>query len=61
MDAFAEALRTNQTPRTPGEEGLQDMRIIEAICQAVETGGVVTMPAQDRLGITRGPAPSLPG
>ena len=31
LDHFAQCIRSNQTPRTPGEEGLQDQLIIEAI------------------------------
>ncbi len=57
MDHFAEAIRANRTPHTPGEEGLQDMRIMEAIYQAAEGGGAVTLPAVAGLDTTRGPAP----
>ena len=31
MDHFAERVRSGQAPHTPGEEGLQDQRLIEAI------------------------------
>ena len=34
MDHMAECVRGNKTPYTPGEEGLQDQRIMEAIYQA---------------------------
>jgi predicted dehydrogenase len=63
MDAFAWAIRHDQTPLTPGEEGLQDMRIIQAIYQAAASGGVVTLPqaAGGRLDITRGALPGLEG
>ena len=57
MDHFAQAVRADRTPHTPGEEGLQDMRIMEAIYQAAEGGGAVTMPAVAGLDVTRGPAP----
>ncbi len=58
MDAYAEAIRAGRTPLTPGEEGLQDMRIIEAIYQAAASGGVVRMAPAARLDATRGPPPA---
>ena len=61
MDAYAEAIRTNAVPLTPGEEGLQDMRLIAAIYEAAAGGGVVKLPAAERLDITRGPAPAANG
>lgn len=57
MDAFAEALRVGREPLTPGEEGLQDMRIMQAIYEAAASGGVVTMQPAARLDSTRGPVP----
>ncbi len=54
MDAFAEAIRTGAVPLTPGEEGLQDMRLIAAIYEAAAGGGVVKMAAAERLDVTRG-------
>jgi predicted dehydrogenase len=41
MDAFAECIQTGRRSRVPGEEGLRDLRVIEAIYEAVETGGTV--------------------
>ncbi|GJE52895.1 Glucose--fructose oxidoreductase [Methylobacterium tardum] len=58
MDQFAECIRTNREPNTPGEEGLQDQRIMAAIYEAAAGGGVVKMAASDRLDATRGPAPN---
>ena len=58
MDAFAEAIRADRVPLTPGEEGLQDMRIIEAIYQAASSGGVVRMTPSARLDATRGQPPA---
>jgi predicted dehydrogenase len=43
MDHFAECLLENQTPRTPGEMGLADVRIVQAIYEAAETGRVVAI------------------
>ena len=57
MDHFADAIRADQTPHTPGQEGLQDLRIMEAIYQAAEGGSPVKMPAASGLDTTRGPAP----
>ena len=57
MDHFAEAIRANVEPHTPGEEGLQGMRLIAAIYEAAAGGGVVKLPAAARLDATRGPAP----
>ena len=58
MDAFAEAIHADREPHTPGEEGLQDMRVIEAIYQAAAGGGSVRLPPVDGLDTTRGPAPA---
>ena len=38
MDHFSECIQTNKEPLTPGEEGLKDMRIIEAIYQSAREG-----------------------
>ncbi len=57
MDAFADAIRTDQRPHTPGEEGLQDQRLMAAIYEAAEGGRTVTLPAADGLDTTRGPLP----
>ena len=63
MDAFAWSIRNDMTPLTPGEEGIQDLRIIAAIYQAAAGGSPVTMPAQPAgtLDVTRGPVPQIEG
>jgi predicted dehydrogenase len=38
MDHFSECVLEDRKPWTPGEEGLADMRVIEAINQSIETG-----------------------
>jgi predicted dehydrogenase len=38
MDDFAECVRDNRPTRVPGEEGLRDVRIIEALYRSAETG-----------------------
>ncbi len=60
MDHFAECVRTGRQPHTPGEEGLQDIRLIEAIYRAAQ-GGPVTLPPVEGKDTTRGPAPSDEG
>lgn len=57
MDHFAEAIRANREPHTPGEEGLQDQKLIEAIYEAAAGGGVVRLPPVQGRDVTRGPAP----
>jgi predicted dehydrogenase len=43
MDHFAECILSDKEPRTPGEEGLRDQRIIEAIYESARTGRVVKL------------------
>jgi len=38
MDHFAACVMNDQTPRTPGEEGWQDMKIIKKLYEAAESG-----------------------
>ena len=45
MDHFCECILQNKEPKTPGEEGLQDHRIMEAIYEAARTGKVVSLAA----------------
>ncbi len=57
LDHMADCVRTGATPHTPGEEGLQDQRIMEAIYHSAATGQPVTLPPVAGLDTTRGPAP----
>jgi predicted dehydrogenase len=41
MDHFSECVLARKDPRTPGEEGLADMRVIAAIEEAARTGRTV--------------------
>jgi predicted dehydrogenase len=41
MEHFSDCVLRGKTPRTPGEEGLADMRIIRAIEEAAESGQAV--------------------
>jgi predicted dehydrogenase len=57
MDHMAECVRQNKTPYTPGEEGLQDQRIMEAIYKSAKENKPVKLPAVARLDAFRGGAP----
>ncbi len=54
MDHMALCVMNNQQPHTPGEEGLRDHQIIEAIYKSAATGRSVKV--QPPSGPTRGPA-----
>ena len=54
MDHMALCVLNNQQPHTPGEEGLQDQRIVEAIYKSAATGRPVKIAPPS--GPTRGPA-----
>ena len=41
MDHFAECILKDLRPRTPGEEGLADIRVVTAIEEAIRTRGAV--------------------
>lgn len=59
MDHFAEAIRADAVPHTPGEEGLADMRIMAAIYESAAGGGnTVKLPLVTGRDTTRGMAPS---
>ena len=59
IDHMARCIQEDRRPRTPGEEGLQDQVLMEAIYEAARTGRRVTVgpPAGRRAGldVTRGP------
>jgi predicted dehydrogenase len=64
MDAFAWSIRNDKTPLTPGEEGLQDLRIIEAIYRSAASGGAPVSLAGGPTGrwdVTRGMLPGIEG
>ena len=56
MDHFSLCVQQNLRPHTPGEEGLQDQRITDAIYESARTGRVVKI--QPPSGPTRGPEPA---
>lgn len=43
LDEMAAAVQEDREPQTPGEEGLRDVRILEAIYRAAETGEAVAL------------------
>jgi predicted dehydrogenase len=45
LDHLSECIKTGRTPIVPGEEGLADMRVIEAIYRAARDGRTVTLGA----------------
>lgn len=57
MDHFAECINNNQTPYTPGEEGLQDMKIMEAIYQSAQQGMRIDLEKIDKIDAFRGTMP----
>ena len=65
LDHFARCIQENLRPRTPGEEGLQDQVLMEAIYEAARTGVPVKVGppagAGSGLDVTRGPEPEEPG
>ncbi|GJD50077.1 Glucose--fructose oxidoreductase [Methylobacterium crusticola] len=75
LDHMATCVLENREPRTPGEEGLQDQILMEAIYEAARTGATVALKAPERtvtkaggakgdakgLDVTRGPEPEEVG
>jgi predicted dehydrogenase len=57
LDHIADCVMNNKEPYTPGEEGLQDQRIIEAIFESAKRGKPVTMPKIDKVDAFRGTVP----
>ena len=55
MDHMATCVMKNQQPHTPGEEGLQDHRLMAAIYESARTGRAVKV--QPPASPTRGPEP----
>ena len=41
LDGFSEAARANRPHATPGEMGLRDIRLIEAMYRSADAGGAV--------------------
>lgn len=58
LDHMAECVRNNKTPYTPGEEGLQDHRLMEAIYQSAKENKPVKLQAISKTDAFRGSPPS---
>ena len=54
IDHFADCILHGKQPRTPGEEGLQDMVLMEAIYRSAREGMPVSFPAMSGLDAFRG-------
>jgi hypothetical protein len=52
---MAQCVAENRMPRTPGQEGLQDHIVMEAIYEAARTNRVIELPPAPQLDSTRGP------
>ncbi|TGD78830.1 Gfo/Idh/MocA family protein [Hymenobacter wooponensis] len=57
MDHFSECVMEDKAPHTPGEEGLQDHRIMEAIYQSAREGRPVKLTEVKGTDVFRGPEP----
>jgi predicted dehydrogenase len=55
IDHFATCVLENRRPRTPGEEGVQDHVVMEAVYESEQTGRPVTLKRYDTLDTFRGP------
>jgi predicted dehydrogenase len=55
IDHFADCIRHDRVPFTPGEEGLQDQRIMDAIYESARSGRPVQLPPAPRRDAFRGP------
>ncbi|WP_246169230.1 Gfo/Idh/MocA family protein [Rudanella paleaurantiibacter] len=59
MDHFSDCILKDKDPYTPGQEGLQDQQIMEAIYQSAREGRPVKLPPVDQKDRFRGPEPNL--
>jgi len=55
LDHLASCVLENRVPHTPGEEGMQDMKVIAAIYEAAASGGTVKLGPIAGLDPFRGP------
>ena len=65
MDHMSECVREDKQPYTPGEEGLQDQKIMAAIYEAAASGKTMKLPpspeGMGKLDLFRGPVPAQDG
>ena len=57
LDHLAACIRGNRQPFTPGEEGLQDLRLIDAILQSAREARRIELPRVEAVDAFRGPEP----
>lgn len=55
IDHFADCIREGRTPHTPGEEGLQDLRLMDEMCRSAAEGRAITLPPVRERDAFRGP------
>ncbi len=58
MDHMADCVMHGKQPHTPGEEGLQDHLLMEAVYLSAANGQPVSLPKVEGRDITRGPSPT---
>ena len=58
MDHFARCILSGTEPHTPGAEGMQDVRIIEALYESAKARRAVELPTITASDAFRGPPPS---
>ncbi len=54
LDHMAHCVRSGKKPRTPGEEGMQDHRLMEAIYESAASDKLVKLARVEGLDVTRG-------
>jgi len=59
MDHMAACVLQNKIPYTPGEEELQDHKVMEAIYAAARAGKVITLEKIEGIDVFRGQEPSF--
>jgi predicted dehydrogenase len=56
LDHMSDCIRQDRQPRTPGEEGVQDHVLMEAIYESARTGRPIRLSPRPGLDVFRGPA-----
>jgi predicted dehydrogenase len=59
IDHMADCVRENRMPRTPGEEGVQDHLLMEAIYESARSNAPVRLSAPEGLDAFRGPPATI--
>ncbi len=61
IDHFSACIQNGETPFTPGEEGLQDQRLMAALYQSAQEGRPVPVERIEGRDVFRGHKPEVPG